>query len=340
MNIKGINYDVGTPTTHGTSSRETFDPDIVRRELEIIRSELHCNAIRIYGQDLERLALAGNFAIQQGLEVWFSPSLPDATPEAALQYFAECAQAAEGLRKQSSNTVFITGVELSAFMRGLLEGDTPMQRLGTLVNPLRLIRSTILKGSFHKKLNVFLAKAAALVREHFHGRITYASGSWENVDWSPFDFVGVDYYRDAMNKKIYEKNLREYFRHGRPVVITEFGCCTYQGAEEKGGYGWVVVDWNKKPPQLKRDLHRDETSQADYLIDLLQIFERENAEGAFAFTFVNPGYPHHANPLYDLDMASYSIVKSFVGQTGNTYHDMPWERKESFFKLADYFETH
>ena len=112
----------------------------MRREIEIIQNDLHCNAIRIFGQDIERLVMAGSFAIQQGLGVWLSPSLPDATEEDTLKYFAECAGAAEHLRQRSSTTVFITGVELTAFMRGLLEGDTPMQRLSTLMNPLRLIK--------------------------------------------------------------------------------------------------------------------------------------------------------------------------------------------------------
>jgi hypothetical protein len=340
MNIKGITYDVGTPTTHSTLSRETFDPRIVRREIEIIRNDLHCNAIRIHGQDVERLVLAGNFAIQQGLDVWFSPSLPDGTEDETLNYFAECASAAEHLRQQSPTTVSIAGVELSAFMKGLLEGDTPMQRLGTLINPLHLIKSTIIKGSFHKNLNSFLGKATTGIRERFHGSITYASGSWEEVDWSPFDLVGVAYYRDAMNEKNYEKNLQAYFRHGKPVGITEFGCCTYQGADKKGGYGWAVVDWNKTPPQLNQELHRDETIQANCLTELLEIFERQIVEGAFAFTFVSPSYPYSENPLRDLDMASYSVVKTFVNRTGRTHPDMPWELKESFFQLAGYYGTH
>ncbi len=340
MNYKGINYDVGIATTHGTLSRETFDPQMVRREIEIIQNDLHCNAIRIFGQDIERLVMAGNFAIQQGLEVWLSPSLPDATEEETLKYFAECAGAAEHLRQQSPTTVLVTGVELTAFMRGLLEGDTPMQRLSTLTNPLRLIKSTIVKGSFHKNLNAFLSKATTLVREYFHGRVTYASGPWEEVDWSLFDFVGVDYYRDAMNKKAYEKNLRGYFKHGKPVVITEFGCCTYQGAGDKGGYGWAVVDWSKTPPQLKQELIRDETLQANYLIELLKIFGQEKVEGAFVFTFVSPSYPYQENPIHDLDMASYSVVKTCEGRKGSTYKDMPWEPKESFFELANYYGTH
>ena len=222
-------------------------------------------------------------------------------------------------------------------MRGLLEGDTPMERLGTLINPLRLIKSTIWKGSFHKKLNSFLSKATTVIREKFHGQITYASGPWEEVDWSLFDFVGVDYYRDSVNKKFYEKNLQKYFKHGKPVIITEFGSCTYQGAQDKGGYGWAIVNWEKSPPQLKREFIRDETAQAIYLLELLEIFEEAKIEGAFVFTFVSPSYPHEQNPLYDLDMASYSLVKTYIDQKGDTYKDMPWEPKESFFKLADFY---
>jgi hypothetical protein len=337
MNRKGINYDVGTATTHNTLTREIFDPLIVQREIEIIKIGLHCNAIRISGQSIERLVLTAKYAIEQGLEIWFSPSLPDASEQETLVYLAECAQAVEQCRQQTANIVFVVGVELTTFMKGLLEGETPLDRLGTLMNPWRLIKSTISKGSFNKKLNSFLLKATALVREHFHGQITYASGPWESVDWSHFDFVGIDYYRDSMNKRVYEKNLRGYFKHGKPVVVTEFGSCTYQGAENKGGYGWAVVDWEKTPPQLKGEFVRDEAAQANYLIELLNIFKEARIEGAFVFTFVSSSYPHHPDPLFDLDMASYSVVKSYLDRKGVTYKDMPWEPKESFFRLADFY---
>jgi hypothetical protein len=159
------------------------------------------------------------------------------------------------------------------------------------------------------------------------------------VEWSPFDFVGVDDYKDAINKTVYEKNLRAYFKHKKPVVITEFGCCTYQGAGNRGGYGWVIVDWNKIPPQLKPGYFRDETEQANYLRELLNIFTTENVEGVFAFTFVSPCYPYDPNPLYDLDMASYSLVKTYKHQNGLRYPDMPWEPKESFIKLGNYYRA-
>ena len=55
MKCKGINYDIGTRTLTGGLTRPVFDIDIVTREIEIIQSELHCNAIRISGLDIDRI---------------------------------------------------------------------------------------------------------------------------------------------------------------------------------------------------------------------------------------------------------------------------------------------
>ena len=48
MRAKGITYDTGF-VRHGAISRERFDPDLVKRELAIIRDDLHCTAIRVIG---------------------------------------------------------------------------------------------------------------------------------------------------------------------------------------------------------------------------------------------------------------------------------------------------
>lgn len=342
MKRKGINYDIGTFTRgkESPSSRDVFDPVIVQREMEIIKNDLHCNAIRISGQDIERLTKASEYALLQGLEVWFSPALIDANEQETLNYFAECAKAAEKLRSQSPQVIFVAGCELTFFMNGLVEGNTAFDRISTFMKPWRLIKSTLRKGPFNKRLNAFLFKATAVVREHFHGQLTYASGPWEDVNWTLFDFVGIDYYREGHNKNSYREKLRAYFKYGKPVVILEFGCCTYQGAEEKGGYGWAIVDRSKTPAQLKGEFVRDENVQAKELLELLDIFKEEKVEGAFVFTFVSPTYPYHENPLYDLDMASYSMVKSYTDRKGETYQDMPWELKKSFLIVADYYLSH
>lgn len=338
---KGINYDVGTFTRgNDVSSRDSFQPAIVQREMEIIKNDLHCNAIRISGQDIGRLTIAAEYALQQGLEVWFSPAFVDANQQETLVYLAECAKAAEKLRILSHQIIFVVGCELTFFMKGLVEGDTSFERINTFMKPWRLLKSTILRGPFNRGLNSFLTKAATSIREHFHGQLTYASGPWETIDWTLFDLVGVDYYREAMNKNSYREKLRAYFQHSKPVVILEFGCCTYKGAEDKGGYGWAIVDRSNKPFQIKGEFVRDESVQANYLIELLDIFKAEKVEGAFVFTFVSATYPYNENPRFDLDMASYSLVKTYENQTGSTYTDMPWEPKKSFTTLAEYYATY
>jgi len=41
--------------------------------------------------------------------------------------------------------------------------------------------------------------------------------------------------------------------------------------------------------------------------------------------------------LYNLDMARISVVKTNPDQKGATYEDMPWETKQSFHALAEYY---
>lgn len=48
MRARGIHYDTGF-INKGVSSREPFDLDILRRELQIIHDDLHCTAVRITG---------------------------------------------------------------------------------------------------------------------------------------------------------------------------------------------------------------------------------------------------------------------------------------------------
>src|SRR6266498_57378 len=94
MRRKGINYDVGIEFHRDYVSRPNFDTSIMKRELEIIQQDLHCNAVRISGTDLDRLMIAAEEALKQGLEVWLSPHLHDYDPQMTLAYTAQCAAAA------------------------------------------------------------------------------------------------------------------------------------------------------------------------------------------------------------------------------------------------------
>jgi membrane protease YdiL (CAAX protease family) len=52
---KGVSYDVGTSYVPGQSSRPNWQPEVMRREIQVIRDELHCNSILIFGNGLNRL---------------------------------------------------------------------------------------------------------------------------------------------------------------------------------------------------------------------------------------------------------------------------------------------
>jgi len=336
MKRKGINYDVGIEFFKEYMSRPSFDPKIAHREIEIIKNDLHCNAIRISGTDIDRLMVTAEDALKQGLEVWLSPHMHDKSPDETLAYMVQCAERAEALRKQWPNLVLIVGCELTWFMDGILKGDSYEQRLGS---PLAILIKLKWLGLHNKPLNAFLSKLTKAVREVFDGQITYASAPIEKVDWSLFDFVGLDYYRSAQNRDSYGERLKRHFVHGKPVVITEVGLCGYQGAADKGARGFMIVDGsNPKQLKLNGDYIRDEAMQARELVDMLRIIESSGAEGAFAFTFVTPALAYNDDPMFDIDMAGYGIVKSYpANKHGATYPDMTWEPKAAFKALAEYY---
>ncbi len=335
MKRKGMNYDVGSELG-GFASRPHFETEVVHRELEIIKQDLHCNAVRISGLDISRLMVAAEDALKQGLEVWLSPQMTEHGKPETLDYIVHCATEAETLRQSWPRLVFLLGSELTLFMQGILEGQTLFERLA---HPAFL--EQIQSGRHNPPLNTFLRSANEATRQVFAGQVTYASSMLEAVDWSLFDFVCLDSYRDRRIKETFVQLLGPYFTHGKPVLITEVGCCTYQGAEDAGGMGWAIVDYSTNPPkQLKGSYVRDEAVQARELTEVLGLLEGAGVEGAFVFTFVSPVATWNADPRYDLDMASYSLVKSYADRHGTTYPNMPWEPKESFKAVARFFATH
>jgi hypothetical protein len=236
MNRKGVCYDVGR-VMMGSDWRIKYDPRVVRRELQIIKDDLHCNAVRICGLDLERLTAASEDALALGLEVWFCPEMWDRSQEETLQYISRAAAAAEELRERwPGRVVFSVGSELTLFMRGIVEGDNVFDRMSSPA-----FWQNVTAGRHNAPLNAFLARANEAARAVFQGKVVYFSVPLETVEWGPFDFVGVDHYRDARTKEVYGKMVEAYLAHGKPVIVGELGCCTYQGADKLGGSGFVVA---------------------------------------------------------------------------------------------------
>jgi hypothetical protein len=338
MRGNGITYDTGFINA-GVSTREPFDPEIVKREMHVIRDDLHCNAVRITGGDPNRLEIAATHAAEVGLEVWFSPFTCQLTTGELLALLGDCAERAERLRRQGAKVVLLTGSELSLFTVGFLPGDTLDERLNLLTTPQRL-RAVL--PQVPTRINDFLRQAVDLVRERFGGKISYASIPFEGVDWTPFDFLSTDAgYRSIEVADRYRDGIRALVAQGKPVAITEFGCTTHRGAADKGGRGDTIVEWGDdgRPIRLKGDYTRDEDEQAAYLRELLDIFNAEGIDSAFVNTFARYDLPHCSDPREDFDMASYGVVKVLEGRLGHTYPDMAWEPKAAYTALADYYRS-
>ena len=188
MRARGITYDTGFFNA-GTSTREPFDPDVVRREMRIIRQHLHCTAVRVTGGDPDRLEIAAMHAVDADLEVWFCPFTNGLTQDELLALLAACANRAERLSQRGGAVVLLTGSEVSLFTSGFLPGETLVDRLALVADPLRL-RPMI--GEVRARINDFLRRAVELVRTRFHGPVSYASIlPLEGVDWSPFDIIAT-----------------------------------------------------------------------------------------------------------------------------------------------------
>jgi hypothetical protein len=337
MRGKGICYDTGF-LNRGVSTRPSFVPEIVKREMRIIRDDLHCTAVRITGGDVERLKVAATYAAKAGLEVWISPFTTELTDDQLLAFLADCAEHAEKLRQHGAEVVMVTGSELSVFNQGFLPGETFEKRLSTLAtHPQR----RELMAAVTPRINEFLRQAAQVVRRRFGGKVTYASIHFEKVDWTPFDFVATDSaYRTRENAAAYRDSIRALVAQGKPVAIMEFGCAKYRGAADRGGHSQEIVEWDLAtvtPLRLTGDFDRDETEPARYLREVLDILHGEGVDTAFWYVFAAYYLPHRTEGGPDLDMASCGVVKVLEDRFGQTYADMPWEPTAAFAALADYY---
>ena len=404
MNRKGVCYDVGTVFSGfpwRVHTRPALSAPTIRRELQIIRDGLHCNAVRITGRDVGRLMTAAQAALDLGLEVWLSPALYEKAPDQTLDYYLAVAAAAEKLRTRSagqpvsppasqpaatapaqdtaadcdeagqaghdpagrcaacpgalcrrifpvagppvtSQIVFCLGGELSLFMRGIVPGRSIPERVANLIGQAKAG-----SAAHTGLLNDFLGRASERVREVFGGPLSYASLAGERVDWDPFDFAGVDHYRDARIKDQYADMLQPFFGSGKPVVVTEVGMRGYRGAEDSGTLGFGVVDQRSQflhqlplvgrmvRTRLNGEYVRDESLQARELTEVLGILGSTGVDGVFVSSFVEPLHPFSEDPRHDLDMSALSLVKSYPSGRGRTYPDMPWEPKQAFAAVAD-----
>jgi hypothetical protein len=346
MRQYGVLYDVGRAMgCRSPNWRPDYTPALVRRELDIIHTELAANAVRICGRDLTRLLAATEHAAALGLHVWMCPELWNATARQTLDYLAEAAVAAEPLRQRRPDQLTLSvGNELTLFMRGIVPGRNHAQRS----QPARL-RETVLAGRHTPPLRAFLADAVAAVRRRYHGPISYCSLPFEDPDWDLFDIVAVNHYRQTSPARRYRAVLERLTAIGKPVAITELGFPACRDAENPA----FLSTLNATPlsllglslpavgrfvrPRVRTIQPRDEDAQARLLIDQLEHLDRVGVDSTFVMSFSFPLAPYDDDPRHDLDATILSIVRALPrGRRGTTFPDMPWEPKQAFHALAEF----
>jgi hypothetical protein len=234
MRRKGVLYDVGCVS--GVNWRPDYTPALVHRELEIVKTDLRCNAVKVRGRDIGRVMAAAANALRQGMEVWLSPELWNRSPETTIRYISRAATLAEELHTQwPGQVVFSVGTELTLFMRGILSGRSLGRRE-------RALREILRRGAYNAPLNAFLARATGAVREVFNGQVTYAALPFEQVDWEMFDIIGTNHYWREPAKDNYLPTLEPLLTSGKPVVISEFGFLTRTDADQIGSAAPVNID--------------------------------------------------------------------------------------------------
>lgn len=322
--VRGIGYDAGVLYEKSFDSNPFFTEQNARRDFRAIREELGCDAVLIMAGYPERLAVAGRLAADEGLAVWLQPRPFDRPVQELREAVRAAALVAEELRTDGAVTGLVVGCELTLSTPGMLPGPTFWSRgmLLTVTFPLLPLANL--------RLRRLLGDLVRDARERFAGPVSYGAGDWERPDWSIFDVVGADRYRDARNAAWFEGDLsalvEEAWTQAKPVYVFEFGTCTYRGASAKASTAAGVLR-GREELTVPRRLVRDEQEQADYLIDLLDVFDRVGVAGSFVWGFSEPALTTSDEPGRDLDLASYGIVAAHADGT--------WSPKRAYRALAD-----
>lgn len=124
----------------------------------MLRGELHCTMVDLFGTDVSRLTQAARIARENGLGVWLQPRLIDQSHQALLAHLAEAAGAAEELRREYGDIVLNAGCAWTVFSDGIIPGRGYGGRAAKLVRP----QWWPAPPAFNHRLNRLLARACQI----------------------------------------------------------------------------------------------------------------------------------------------------------------------------------
>jgi hypothetical protein len=272
VKYKGIVYLVGMDAWY------LPPPSIeqMKEDLNMIRSELGCNGIRINSNSNGQLSTCGQMAIEKNFDcIILNPRYINETPENTIKNIENFSKLAEGLRKTSEAVELQVGNELTADAFGMVPGKDYNTRAANLAKG-------IYNPDWKNKLVNLLKDLISVSRKNFGGKISYAAGNyWEKIPYDSLDFDVI-----CSNEYVYsgkfedvEIGLKGLKTYGKPVYQTEFGSCTYEGACFWGGAG----GWHSGP--------YSEETQTSCIEEYLEIINRVKIDGCFLWDFYEPVQP-------------------------------------------------
>ncbi|KAI5356503.1 hypothetical protein Slin14017_G130640 [Septoria linicola] len=163
------------------------DARLVEHDMETIASHLNANAVRIEGEDVQRLVVASRAAHAHGLTVFFNPWKMNATADETCAYLTDPSRAAEELRLAGVDLILVITCEYSIFSKGVFPGETFNDRASWMGQQFReaAMSPRVLPETTRNKsveLSKVLPTLSSIAREGFRGPSTYSSRTWESID--------------------------------------------------------------------------------------------------------------------------------------------------------------
>lgn len=286
MKIKGINYNIGYETkSFGIPLGE------IEKQLIMIKKDIHANSVGILGLNTKRIVEVSKLALEIGLNVWIKPRYINKTVEEIIPLLVELSKAAEMLRTEfdEREIVFVVATELSLDAKGIFKGDSYMDRIKIASSYWKEVKIPNKRQGYwavtenvQNNLSSALKKIVEAIKEKFKGKIAYAAGNWEKVNWNLFDFVSDDLYLSRyVPADDYFKILLELKEYNKPVVLTEFGTASCDGATISGADAWIELMNNPK-------INVNEDEQVKGMEIQLDLIKKSDIDGCFVWTFFEP----------------------------------------------------
>jgi hypothetical protein len=334
MKIKGVIYDVGLEYWPGQPMRN-LTGEIMKKEFELIKNELGCNAIGFHGSFNSKLIEATKVALKVGLDVWIFPRYINKTIEETLRLFEELAKEVEKL-KEKERIVLGIGDELTVNCSSFFSGKLYVDRVRRL------------------RAYITLKKLYPLIMGEETSDWFFRFKDKEYVFHEVFEsFVTREKIEELAE---YGKNIEKYLRNFDEKFMdfirkmVEVGRRNFSGKISYSAGWWEEIDWNifdiigvgiyldsgnwfsyldflknlksifNKPLVVtefgaatfkyasmygggawsifdRYEVERSEEEQAEHIKRQFELIKKSGADGAFCFVFLDvPEKVHVENP--------------------------------------------